>query len=181
MILTSLQQESLHTYKKILLDCSRKLRPVVWAKMHTQSMISGTGEVAGAWRGGSQPSICLIGGRLAKKIARSVPIQWGLRQHSNWSGTLAWNHAGTPFSFTVTRLHVYSLRYDHVPWTCCARLLMCVLLLFACLSSLVFVLWLLLGRSPEWVRAACSSSFHLDLFKILYNNCQLIHCLLENR
>ena len=136
--------------------------------MHKQSMISGTGEVAVGMKWGKvSPSVCLIGGRLAKKIARSVPTQWGLQQHTateveHWHETIQAHYL---FHSPSQRLHVYSLRYDHVPWTCCARLLMCVLLLFACLSSLVFVLWLLLGRSPEWIRAACSSSFHLDLFK----------------
>ena len=156
------------------------LRPVAWAKMHTQSMISGTGEVVGAWSGGSLPSIYLIGGRLEKEIARAVPTQWGLQQNSNRNGALAWIHSGTPFSFTVARLHVYSLRYGHVPWTCCACLLIGVLLLFACLSNLVFVLCLLLGRSHEWIRAARTSSFRLDLFKVLYHNCQLTHCLLKH-
>ena len=44
-----------------------------------------------------------------------------------------------------------------------------VLLLFACLSILIFVLCLLFGGSHGWIRTARSSSFRLDLFKVLDN------------
>ena len=42
-----------------------------------------------------------------------------------------------------------------------------VMLLFACLSILIFVLCLLCGGSHGWIRTARSSSFRLDLFKVL--------------
>ena len=54
-----------------------------------------------------------------------------------------------------------------------------ILLRLACLGSLIVVLCLLFARGHRWNRTTRSSFFRLDLFKILYYYCQLIHCLFE--
>ena len=85
-----------------------------------------------------------------------------------------------PFQHTFY-LHRYIVAWSqsslcHVPQPCRAGSLVGILLQLACLGSLIFVLCLLFGRSHRWTHTSRNSFLCLDLFKVLHNYCQLIHC-----
>ena len=144
---------------------------------------SGGGEFIGVKDGGPRTTIVFIGGRLEdnkKARATQKPVQHGheTKQRQQKSAGIK-SLASTLFISPAAELHDHSLRYGHEPWPCCACSLMGVLLL-ACLGILIFVLCLLFGMGHRWIRTTRSSLLRLDLFKVLYHYCQLIHCFFKH-